>query len=574
MSDQRPTSFYPKVPIDPVRQIRVLSLQHGDGSDEISCHLSPANVDAGDPNEEYDALSYTWGRTWKDHKTITLQGQPGFPVTANLYSALRRLRTDGVARRLWIDQICINQNEQLRSEKEQQIPLMGRIYNQATQVIVWLGDCPDDIHAKNEKDMRYQQLRQTRAWVIQEYVQARNDPVFYFGSCRATADEVLQIVYDDRGIKIMKVAGAASTFHSRHKAFERLRKYEPKHDILSLLPSVSQSGCYHGQDKVFSIISLLPDVERSHIKVNYDKTPERVFADATNAAIQGSGTLDILAFVAYGSRRNSKLPSWVLDFNLPVPKADVKKMPGITALTEFADESTWATRLSDMKTYLSKAGDSSVPWCQSKPVTKADTAYDEHRQSLRVKGLEFDRIASVIPFSRKIRPLTGSNQTEVNMFQSIITMANPYDLLNAKQASSFSLQSCKASSDEGFRPSKTMALLEKWDELFAATPDPRGGERQWAEKNFWKIYMRPIATTASEHGVLVLTRSGFFGLATTDVRAGDVVVLPHGSRFPVVVSSENGSRRFRGLIWVHGIMRDELYRKEGVNLKEVVVELV
>lgn len=38
----------------------------------------------------------------------------------------------------WIDSICINQND--TSERESQIRLMGQIYRQATQTLVWLGE--------------------------------------------------------------------------------------------------------------------------------------------------------------------------------------------------------------------------------------------------------------------------------------------------------------------------------------------------------------------------------------------------------------------------------------------------
>jgi hypothetical protein len=39
---------------------------------------------------------------------------------------------------LWVDAICIDQTD--ASEKSYQVGLMARIYMQAHQVIVWLGD--------------------------------------------------------------------------------------------------------------------------------------------------------------------------------------------------------------------------------------------------------------------------------------------------------------------------------------------------------------------------------------------------------------------------------------------------
>lgn len=53
-------------------------------------------------------------------------------------------RTEGIktAIPLWIDAIYINQNDSV--ERSQQVQLMGEIYSQATQVMVWLGQERDD----------------------------------------------------------------------------------------------------------------------------------------------------------------------------------------------------------------------------------------------------------------------------------------------------------------------------------------------------------------------------------------------------------------------------------------------
>jgi hypothetical protein len=54
-----------------------------------------------------------------------------------LFWALLRLRYGLVERVLWVDAICINQEN--KREKEQQIQNMARVYGQADHVIVWLG---------------------------------------------------------------------------------------------------------------------------------------------------------------------------------------------------------------------------------------------------------------------------------------------------------------------------------------------------------------------------------------------------------------------------------------------------
>ncbi|OCK89082.1 HET-domain-containing protein [Cenococcum geophilum 1.58] len=80
----------------------------------------------------YEALSYTWGTELPVHR-ICCNGQ-NFAIRPNLFHALRRLRYRTKPRLLWIDAICIDQDN--TDEKNLQIPLMRNIYMSASQVLV------------------------------------------------------------------------------------------------------------------------------------------------------------------------------------------------------------------------------------------------------------------------------------------------------------------------------------------------------------------------------------------------------------------------------------------------------
>ena len=101
----------------------------------IECTLSIGNLE--DQTLEYEALSYEWGDPNGPRYDILLDGQP-FTVRRNLWQALRCLRTEFGERTMWVDAICINQEDV--SERNDQVRMMGHIYRSATSVRVWLGD--------------------------------------------------------------------------------------------------------------------------------------------------------------------------------------------------------------------------------------------------------------------------------------------------------------------------------------------------------------------------------------------------------------------------------------------------
>jgi hypothetical protein len=83
----------------------------------------------------FEALSYTWGDPHFP-RSIFLNGY-SLKVTESLYQALVQLRLSHKERLLWIDAICINQED--GRDRNHQVAYMHRIYKLATQVLVWLG---------------------------------------------------------------------------------------------------------------------------------------------------------------------------------------------------------------------------------------------------------------------------------------------------------------------------------------------------------------------------------------------------------------------------------------------------
>ncbi|PMD38060.1 hypothetical protein L207DRAFT_431857, partial [Hyaloscypha variabilis F] len=112
---------------------RLLDLHPGRSEEGVMCKLRVADLET---LPVYEALSYVWG----DPNALTHIKVNGttLHVTANLNAALRRLRHSSTMRCLWVDALCINQQDVL--EKQQQIALMRDIYASATAVAMWLGE--------------------------------------------------------------------------------------------------------------------------------------------------------------------------------------------------------------------------------------------------------------------------------------------------------------------------------------------------------------------------------------------------------------------------------------------------
>jgi hypothetical protein len=107
----------------------------------ICCQLLDYSLRGfGKRGHQYECLSYCWGSPEKPC-SIDIDGV-SLPITESLNGALLQLRDHTLERHLWVDAVCINQED--IPEKEEQIQMMAKIYSQARQVVVWLGPGADD----------------------------------------------------------------------------------------------------------------------------------------------------------------------------------------------------------------------------------------------------------------------------------------------------------------------------------------------------------------------------------------------------------------------------------------------
>jgi hypothetical protein len=140
---QQPATPYNYCPLlpgpDSIRLLRLLPSEIENAP--IRCQLFNHSLqESGKRAHPYDALSYAWGKS--DETRLIFIDEHNLRVTPNLYEALFHLRYRSIERTIWIDAVCINQED--IKEKGQQILSMANIYGQASRVVVWLGEAADN----------------------------------------------------------------------------------------------------------------------------------------------------------------------------------------------------------------------------------------------------------------------------------------------------------------------------------------------------------------------------------------------------------------------------------------------
>lgn len=154
--------------------IRLLTVQSDVEKRHVFCEWTITTI-ANAPR--YSALSYTWqspllatsadvSAAEPTHE-IMLNGEKA-NVYHNLFHALLRLGQPPYQREpMWIDYICIDQSN--TEERNHQVDLMGDIYEQADQVVIWLGVGDQYIDAASKLVVEVQRLGDAQWNAIDPY---------------------------------------------------------------------------------------------------------------------------------------------------------------------------------------------------------------------------------------------------------------------------------------------------------------------------------------------------------------------------------------------------------------------
>lgn len=127
------------------QEIRLLHVRPGAFDDPIKACFSLASLKEVEANRiNFHALSYCWGYPTEREEILLSPDQNEieegltFSIGKSAAQALRRLRQESQTLVIWIDAVCINQDD--LEERAHQVTLMTQIYSLASMVHIWLGE--------------------------------------------------------------------------------------------------------------------------------------------------------------------------------------------------------------------------------------------------------------------------------------------------------------------------------------------------------------------------------------------------------------------------------------------------
>lgn len=349
---------YEPLPVIDVPLVRLVQLLPGKDWEPIEVFFDNSTLDV-----EYESLSYCWGDA--SIRSLIKCNDCRLDVTRNLKSALRDLRRPNTPRILWIDAICINQED--ITEREQQIGIMSDIYRNAQRTVVWLGeafvgnesafkmlkrihDLYDDMlrdgsfsgvvwqegggaqlgdPATNptEKELTalYTLLRRPwfyRMWVVQEISLAK-EVVITCGDQEMDWDEfhggALATYFLGWGSTESQTTSFASLFELDSARTAVIQEKSEDLELVPLLNDFRRFFCSDPRDKIVALFGLTStELDKMHLVADYHCEPEDFYINAAQSILKSSVTLDLLS----SPRGSSKLPlpSWVPDWSDSSPK--------------------------------------------------------------------------------------------------------------------------------------------------------------------------------------------------------------------------------------------------------------
>jgi hypothetical protein len=548
-------------------------------------------------------------------------------ISSSLAAALEHLRSNKHSIFLWIDQVCINQLD--IAEKEKQIPLMGLIYTNATNTVIWLGDEDEQDPNLALETMEYvyarlqmsevtitpndfarlafpppdhrswravRQLLQRpwlfRLWTIQEAVLSTNLFV-KCGDAVASWDDMAAWcyvwqncgllrwleTYDLNDRKAIEAAynrrrlplGGAIVNSLQADRIQSLT-LQDKEYLLSSLVRTRYAQATNPKDKIYGVLGIT----KSHITPDY--SPSRTAWDVYHEACVTQLPGFIYEMLSCVDHDTPLTPSWVPDWSTD-------------RVTEALGYSTRAWVL-----YSTGLGVVTASNYLTGP-SKFDLSEDKQRVTL--SGIEFDMVATLGDVSEQATfdiddPLAGNRSWASNVQLVKNTYDQEYPTSNISIYDAFWHTLIAGRDGSG-----TVAPSQEHSDVFSLILDTTTGEmpslpgqtyssrRQKGHFTINSLRTRKPAKTLEDLRTAIrsaltmrrfaITQKGYFALVPRGTREGDVIVVFEKACVPFVIRNtrrNNGDGReyeLLGEAYVHGIMQGEAMEMADSVMKDITL---
>jgi hypothetical protein len=575
--------------------IRLLNIEPGAFEDPIHCSLEYTVLSE---NPQYYALSYTWGPVSPTFN-IFVDGQE-FEIRENLHSALLHFRFPTSSLTLWVDAICLNQDDV--QERNHQVKEMGRVYENAAATFVWLGEPLEDdkmaldlfqgiekaakapsrtsflqniIDQLTQPRIAYSVFRILsktwfkRAWVQQEFALSSRAS-FACGSLlfsSTTIKDVIDAIELDSERKIDARLWNAMLGAKVIVNRELLPSAEPRNPLVWLLYwTFGRLEATDPRDRIYSLLGLMPDRDKARSLVDYDLTVEEVFTrsmsdcllfeDNKNTALC---LLSLVGAFSLGQYRAS-LPSWVPDFSSSSRLCVF--MQGTETFSASGNTNA-SIRVNNKTAFIEGAVVDSI-------ISIASCPHPLHTQVPQVEVREWLQLCRVFAESEGTFYLTHSfcdiwwrllvcdlHYAPGNGYRSAAEGYKEFYLCDRFASHLYDSEDEHEDIEGKYEDSQNIGRSEPW----------YSAEYREMEAVFTNTF--DVHTYGWN---LCATNKGFLGWVNRNVEEGDKVVLLAGATAPFIMrEAQDGSYRLLGAAYIHGIMYGEALNWEGVEWKTLEI---
>ncbi|KAK0708841.1 heterokaryon incompatibility protein-domain-containing protein [Apiosordaria backusii] len=343
---------------DSIRILRIIP--NGQRDAPIRCAMGTRRLSELTP--PYEALSYTWGDA-SDRVTIHIgdgDGDTQLMVTRNCFSALKNLRQSDCPRAMWVDAVCINQEDD--EERSHQVRMMERIYATAVRTVVYLGEetpssrilFADLARTANGPFKRSDRATDTwepdrpapdanvlsalealldrpwfyRIWVVQEvYVSDQNSMLVMCGAETAAWKMLYHCLHGYQAATLAINRSAAPGVLTPGRFYNR-NETPTWWNLWRALDSTRPCLATDPRDKVFALRALLgPGNVNLDYLIDYSKSLETVLAEVAEYLLLSIGLVLLLA--SRHSHSRTGLASWAPDWSQTKPLWGLDAFGGI-----------------------------------------------------------------------------------------------------------------------------------------------------------------------------------------------------------------------------------------------------